>query len=125
MRSARNTYQTRILAISGVTTFLILFILYKTRISKKEALQKLDGPIEDGKKIISPPKRDYKIEKKVEEDILRQLQKLEQTEAFLAHDFTLKLLAKKLKTNTCSFLLIPPKYYYLIIKLRFYLLDYT
>ena len=100
MRSARNTYQTRILAISGVTTLLILFILYKTRIYKKEALQKLDRPIEDGKKIISPPKKDYKIEKKVEEDILRQLQKLEQTEAFLAHDFTLKLLAKKLKTNT-------------------------
>lgn len=100
MRSERTTYQKRILAISGVATLFILFVLYKSKTTKKDALQKLRASIKEGEKSISPPKKDYKIEKKVEENILRKLEELEQTEEFLAHDFTIKVLAKKLKTNT-------------------------
>ena len=100
IRSERTTYQTRILAISGVATVFILFVLYKSKTTKKEALQKLRASIDEREKSISPPKKDYKIEKKVAEDILQKLEKLEQTEEFLAHDFTIKVLAKKLKTNT-------------------------
>ena len=50
--------------------------------------------------IATPIKKDYHIEKELEQKILERLQEVEDSELFLSKEFSLSWLAKKLGTNT-------------------------
>ncbi len=98
--SERTTYFKYILIVFVIALIVILLTLYKSKTQKKKLLHKMNSSIEVHKKSTLPPKKDYNIEKEVEEDILRKLEELEHTTEFLSNDFNIKLLAIKLETNT-------------------------
>ena len=96
----RTTSYRYILAVSVMALILIFVTLYISKTQKKQLLHEMHTSIDAHKKNTLPPKKDYNIEKEVEEDILRKLDDLEHTKEFLDCDFNIKLLANKIETNT-------------------------
>lgn len=98
--SKHKNHLTQIIIIA--TLFLIFIILLFLWFNKNRKLnkEKYDTKLDELKTNETPPKKDYNIEKELEETILEQLNELENSTEFLKHDFTLKEFAKRLKTNT-------------------------
>ena len=98
--SERKSHITQIIFISVIAVLLILFLFYRSKIKRRKTLQDFDIILDGIHSTETPPKKDYNIEKDLEENILLQLAELENSTDFLSSNFDLKFLAKKLETNT-------------------------
>jgi len=95
-----NTHTTQILFISLTAVFIMLSIVYRSKVKRRKALHNFDVKLDEIQLSVTPIKKDYNIEKDLEENILHQLEDLKNTADFLRSDFNIKLLADKLETNT-------------------------
>jgi AraC-like DNA-binding protein len=99
-RTERKTHITQVILISVIALLLIFFLFYRSKIKRRKALQNFDTILDEIHSTENPPKKDYNIEKGFEESILHQLEELENSTDFLSCDFNIRVLAKKLETNT-------------------------
>ncbi len=98
-----DNHKTHLVQIITLSSFSVLFItalIYRSKKKREKNKKKFDSIIDEIQTTETPPKKDYNIEKELEETILTQLEALEKSTDFLSHDFTLKVFAKKLDTNT-------------------------
>jgi len=100
LSSDHKTHTFQILFISITAVILILFLIYRSKLKRRKALHNFDVILDEIQLPTPSPKKDYKIEKNIEENILRQLEELKNSTDYLSSDFNIKLLADKLKTNT-------------------------
>lgn len=100
INSKHKTHITQIIGISIIAVLLILYLIYRSKTKRRKALLDFDVILDEIQLNTTPPKKDYNIEKDLEENILFQLKQLESSTDFLSCHFNIKLLADKLGTNT-------------------------
>ena len=100
INTEHTTHITQMIFICIVSMLLILYIYYISKRKRKKTLQDLDVILDEIQTTETPPKKDYNIEKDLEDTILLQLEALENSTDFLSSEFNIKQLAKKLETNT-------------------------
>ena len=101
--AVKTKYKTHVsqLLFIGITSFLLLiFLIYKSKLKRIKNKEQFDERLDEVLTKNTPPKKDYHIEKELENTILAKLEALENSTAFLKSDFNIKVLAKKLETNT-------------------------
>jgi AraC-like DNA-binding protein len=100
IKTEQKTHVTQIIFISVVAVLFILYLIYIAKIKRRKAIEEFDVLLDEIQTTETPPKKDYNIEKELEENILLQLKELENSTEFLSCDFNIKALATKLETNT-------------------------
>lgn len=100
INTEHKTHVTQIIFIIVVAALLILYLIYIAKVKRRKVVEEFDVLLDKVQTTEVPPKKDYKIEKELEENILLQLKELEDSTDFLSCDFNIKALAKKLETNT-------------------------
>lgn len=100
VNSEHKTHIIQIIVISIIAILLILYLIYRSKTKRRKALLDFDVILDEIQLSQTPPKKDYNIEKDLEESILLQLEQLESSTDYLSCDFNIKLLADKLETNT-------------------------
>lgn len=95
-----KTHVVQIIIISLLSVVFISFIIYQSKKNRDKNKKKFNSILDEIQTTETPPKKDYNIEKELEESILNQIKELENSTDFLSHDFTLKVFAQKLETNT-------------------------
>jgi AraC-like DNA-binding protein len=96
VKKEHNNHIVQIVLISLLLIILIVYFYYRRKKTSEEFNIKLD----EIKIKKTPQKKEYHIEKELENTILDQLVELENSESFLNKDFNIHQLAKKLDTNT-------------------------
>ncbi|TVZ55723.1 AraC-like DNA-binding protein [Lutibacter sp. Hel_I_33_5] len=91
----QNSFVLTILILGILLIILMLFFINK---AKKSSLRIIEMNKQLDKKE-STPKKEYNIDKKLEDEILQSLKELETSKDFLKTDFSINMLAKKLNTN--------------------------
>ena len=86
-----------IISLSVVSISLVFFFYNKKR---KKTSENFNNLIDEIKNNDNTPKKDYNIDKELEQAILYALENLENSDLFLRKEFNLKSFAKKTKTNT-------------------------
>ena len=99
VKTEYKTHVTQIIFICVVAILLILYLIYIAKVKRRKAIEEFDV-LMDEIQTEAPPKKDYNIEKELEENILLQLKELENSTDYLSCDFNIKALATKLETNT-------------------------
>jgi AraC-like DNA-binding protein len=95
-----NRHQTQIiLIILGSLTVIILISLYYNK-NRKRNLQKFDSALKNIQHLETPPKKDYNIDRDLQQTILSGLEDLEKSDLYLDSSFSIQQLAKIIETNT-------------------------
>lgn len=100
VKTEHKTHITQIVIISLFSFGLLLFIVYRFRKIRDQNKENFESIISEIKTTKPLTKKDYNIEKELEKTILKELQELEKSTDFLSSNYTLKVLANKLNTNT-------------------------
>ncbi len=100
LSSDHETHKSQILFISLTAILLIIYLVYRANLKRRKALLNFDVILEEIQSPTPVIKKDYKIEKVLEANILHQLEELKNSTDYLSCDFNIKLLADKLETNT-------------------------
>jgi len=96
VKREHNNHIVQIVLISVLVIILVVYFYYR----RKKASEKFNIKLDEIKIKNTPQKKEYHIEKELENTILDQLVELENSELFLNKDFSIHQLAKKLDTNT-------------------------
>ena len=100
IKTEQSNHITQIIFICIISILLILYLFYITKKKRRKTLHDFDVILDEIQTTETPPKKDYNIEKDLEINILLQLETLENSTEFLSSEFNIKVLAKKLETNT-------------------------
>jgi AraC-like DNA-binding protein len=97
-KQAKHNIQ--LILIISASIIVILFIVIYFNRRKKANLEKFDSALLEIQHAETPPKKDYNIEKTLQNSILSGLDDLEKSDLFLDSNFSIQQLAKKLENNT-------------------------
>lgn len=100
INSKRKNHVIQIIIIASLFIIFISLLYLWFNKNRKLNKQEYDEKLDEFKSSEAPPKKDYNIEKELEETIIEKLNDLENSTEFLNHNFTLKEFAQKLNTNT-------------------------
>jgi AraC-like DNA-binding protein len=98
-KNVKREQQNNIVQIVLIIFLTLILVAYFYRRRKKTS-EEFNLKLDEFKIKNTPKKKEYHIEKELENKILDQLIELENSESFLKSDFSIHQLAKKLDTNT-------------------------